>query len=48
MEQELEYEFRCFLEDMEYGETFGRYFEEDAYEYDYSHNQIDEFMGKLK
>lgn len=48
MEEELEYEFQCFLEDMEHGETIGRYFEEDAYEDDYSHNQIDEFMDKLE
>ena len=48
MEKELEYEFQCFLEDMEHSETFGRYFEEDASEDDYSHNQIYESMGKLE
>lgn len=48
MKEELEYEFQCFLEDMEHGETFGRYFEEDSYEDDYSHSQIDESMSKLE
>lgn len=48
MKEELEYEFQCFLEDMEHGETFGRYFEEDSYEDDYSHSQIGESMSKLE
>lgn len=48
MYEELDYEFQCFLDDMEHGETFCRYFEEDDYEDEYSHNQIYEFMGKLK
>ena len=48
MKEELEYEFNCFLQDMEHGVTFGKYFDEDAYEYEYSHNQIDEFQDKFR
>lgn len=48
MKEELEYEFNCFLQDMEHGVTFGRYFDEDSYEYDYSHNQIDEYQEQFR
>lgn len=52
MWQELEEEYRIFLEDMKRGETFCRYVDEDEYEDEYSHNEIDEcqhdFIKKVK
>ena len=48
MYEELEYEFAEFKRDIdEGGLTFGRYFDEDEYEDEYSHNQIDEFTAKF-
>ncbi len=48
MHEELEYEFADFKHDLdEGGLVFGRYFEEDMYEAEYSHNQIDEFTSKF-
>ena len=48
MKEELEYEFNCFLHDMEQGVTFGKYFDEDAYEDEYGHNQINEFQEQFR
>lgn len=45
--EELEFEFSQFKRDIENGVTFGKYFDEDDYEYEYSHNQIDEFKEKF-
>ena len=48
MYEELEYEFSEFKRDLdEGGLTFGKYFDEDEYEDEYSHNQIDEFTEKF-
>lgn len=47
MYEELEYEFSQFKRDIESEVTFGKYFDEDDYEYEYSHNQIDEFKKKF-
>lgn len=48
MYEELEYEFADFKHDLdEGGLVFGRYFEEDMYEDDYSHNEIDIFKSKF-
>lgn len=48
MYEEIEEEFQIFKQDFENGRlTFGRYFDENAYEDEYSHNQIDEFQGKF-
>ena len=47
MQEELDYEFEMFLKDMECGEPFCRYFDEDEYEDEYSHNEIDEWQLKF-
>lgn len=47
MFEELEYEYSRFLDDMKRGETFCRYLDEDEYEDEYSHNEIDECQRKL-
>lgn len=48
MYEELEYEFAEFKRDFDEGHlTFGRYFDEDDYEDEYSHNEIDEFKVKF-
>ena len=48
MYEELEYEFAEFKRDIDEGcLTFGRYFDEDDYEDEYSHNEIDEFQVKF-
>lgn len=48
MKEVLEYEFKEFLLDMERGETFCKYFDEDWYEDDYSHNEISEYQMRLE
>lgn len=40
-------EFEQFKIDMEEGREFCRYMVEDDYEDEYSHNEIDEYMGKF-
>ena len=48
MYEELEYEFSEFKRDIDDGSlVFGRYFDEDDYEDEYSHNEIDEFQEKF-
>ena len=48
MYEELEYEFSEFKRSIDDGSlVFGRYFDEDDYEDEYSHNQIDEFQSKF-
>ena len=44
---EVQEEFNCFLNDMERGLTFCRYLDEDAYEDEYSHNDIEKMHGQL-
>ena len=49
MYEELEYEFSEFKKDIDEGSlSFGRYFDEDDYEDEYSHNEIDEFKMKFE
>lgn len=44
MYEELEEEFLNFKQDVDSDSlVFGRYFDEDDYEDEYSHNQIDEY-----
>ncbi len=48
MFEELEYEFSQFKNDFGNGSlVFGRYFDEDDYEDEYSHNEIDEYQAKF-
>lgn len=48
MYEELEYEFAEFKRDIDEGSLiFGRYFDKDDYEDEYSHNEIDEFQEKF-
>lgn len=48
MYEELEYEFAEFKHSIDDGSlVFGRYFDEDDYEDEYSHNEIDEFQEKF-
>lgn len=48
MYEELEEEFLSFKQDVDSGSlVFARYFDEDDYEYEYSHNQIDEYKEKF-
>lgn len=48
MYEELEEEFLNFKQDVDSGSlVFGRYFDEDDYEDEYSHNQIDEYKEKF-
>ena len=48
MREEMEYEFEQFKADFEEsGLVFGRYMDESEYEYDYSHNEIYEYMEKF-
>ena len=48
MYQELEYEFSEFKKDIDEGSlSFGRYFNEDDYEDEYSHDKIGEFQAKF-
>ena len=48
MYEELEYEFAEFKHDLdEGGLVFGRYFEEDMFEDEYSHNAIDAFKSRF-
>lgn len=47
MIEELEYEYEVFLNDMERGESFCRYFDENDYEDEYSHNEINEYQLKF-
>lgn len=48
MYEELEYEFEEFKRDINDGGLyFGRYFNEDDYEDEYSHNEIGEFQNKF-
>lgn len=48
MYEELEYEFAEFKHDIDKGNlTFGRYFDEDDYEDEYSHNEISVFQAKF-
>lgn len=47
MYEELEYEFNLFKKDVDNGIAFCEYFDEDEYEYDYSHNEIHEFQAKF-
>ena len=48
MYEELEYELAEFKKDInEGGLLFGRYFDEDDYEDEYSHNEISEFQAKF-
>lgn len=48
MQRELEYEFNQFLIDMKNGEIFCTYFDEDDYEDNYSHNEIEEYRQKFE
>lgn len=49
MQIEIEDEYNEFLRDMkDTGFIFGAYMDEDEYEDEYSHNEIDEAMGVLK
>lgn len=43
----VEDEFEYFLKDMENGESFCRYIDEDEYEDEYSHNDIDELQSEF-
>ena len=48
MHEELEYEFADFKQSFDEGSlVFGRWFDEDDYEDEYSHNEIDEYQGKF-
>ena len=48
MYEELEYELAEFKKDINEGcLLFGRYFDEDDYEDEYSHNEISEFQAKF-
>lgn len=48
MYEELEYEFTEFKRDIDEGSLkFSRYFDEDDYEDEYSHNEIDEYQSKF-
>ena len=48
MYEELEYELAEFKKDIDKGcLSFGRYFDEDDYEDEYSHNKIGEFQTKF-
>ena len=47
MYEGLEYEFNLFKKDVDNGETFCRYFDEDDYEDEYSHNEIHEFQSRF-
>lgn len=48
MYEELEYEFAEFKQSIDDGSlVFGRYFDEDDYEDDYSHNEIHEYQSKF-
>lgn len=47
MFEELEYEYNLFLKDMERGETVCQYMDEDEYEDEYSHNEIEKYQEKL-
>ena len=48
MYEELEYEFSEFKQSIDDGSlVFGKYFDEDEYEDEYSHNQIGEFQSKF-
>lgn len=44
---ELQEEFDFFLQDMASGRSFGKYLEEDAYEDDYSHNDIEKMQAQF-
>lgn len=49
MQNEIEYEYNEFLKDIkDSGFIFGAYMDETEYEYEYSHNSIDEAMGILE
>ena len=47
MYEGLEYEFNLFKKDVDNGVTFCRYFDEDDYEDEYSHNEIHEFQSRF-
>lgn len=48
MYEELEYELAEFKKDIDEGcLSFGKYFDEDDYEDEYSHNKIGEFQAKF-
>ena len=48
MYEELKYEFAEFKQDIDDGGlVFGRYFDEDEYEDEYSHNEIGKFQAKF-
>ena len=48
MYEELEYEFADFKHSFDEGSlVFGRWFDEDEYEDEYSHNEIDEYQMKF-
>lgn len=48
MYEELQYEFAEFKKDIdEGGLIFGRYFDENDYQDEYSYNEIDEFRSKF-
>ena len=48
MYEELEYEFADFKHSFDEGSlVFGRWFDEDEYEDEYSHNEIDEYQGRF-
>ena len=48
MYEELEYEFADFKHSFDEGSlVFGRWFDEDEYEDEYSHNEIDEYQEKF-
>lgn len=47
MLEEVQDEFRVFLEDMEREETFCQYLDESEYEYDYSHRDIEYMQEKF-
>lgn len=47
MFEELEYEYNLFLKDMERGEAVCQYMDEDEYEDEYSHNEIEKYQEKL-
>lgn len=44
---EVQEEFNCFLNDMKSGLAFGRYLDEDAYEDEYSNNDIKKMQSQL-
>lgn len=47
MQECINEEYELFLADMERGETFCRYMDEDNYEDEYSHNDIDAMQEEL-